>query len=270
MESRFMPGVHPRPHNFEGIQSSHQVNLEKIVGPKSPTGSNVAGKMHFNPLKKVEQRVPFKQPNTPLEKSTINMEKELDDVLKPSKINELERAKKVGTWGKIKKHLDNFTTVGFAGITAYELYNILNGNNGEDNNQNQFDSGGFDNFDKGGFDNWDFGLGNENIPYQDYDEYLPFDNNGNRGWQGLLPDSWLDPTSDIENGALIPTDDGYYYDQGTGGYYYQDPDTGNLVNAETGESYVPKQTKLILTLGVFFVLGIIGYYIYKKRKKKAK
>ena len=82
-----------------------------------------------------------------------------------------------------------------------------------------------------------------------------------------LPDSALDPSGDIEDGTLEPTDDGGYVDD-NGNYYVPDPETGELINPETGQPYIPKDTKYTL-LGVVLVLVlVVGVLIYKKRKKK--
>ncbi|WP_018153284.1 hypothetical protein [Methanothermococcus thermolithotrophicus] len=81
-----------------------------------------------------------------------------------------------------------------------------------------------------------------------------------------LPDSALDPSGDIENGTLQPTDDGGYVDE-NGNYYVPDPETGELINPNTGQPYIPKTTKYTL-IGVVLVLFlVVGVVIHKKRKK---
>ncbi|CAB3288216.1 conserved protein of unknown function [Methanocaldococcus lauensis] len=82
-----------------------------------------------------------------------------------------------------------------------------------------------------------------------------------------LPDSMLDPSEDIEDGTLTPTDDGGYVDD-NGNYYVPDPETGELINPETGEPYIPKKTKYAL-IGILLILLLaVGLWIYKKKKKK--
>ncbi|ABR56814.1 hypothetical protein Maeo_1238 [Methanococcus aeolicus Nankai-3] len=81
-----------------------------------------------------------------------------------------------------------------------------------------------------------------------------------------LPDSALDPGGDIEDGTLTPTDDGGYVD-GSGNYYTPDPETGELINPETGQPYIPKSTKYTLVGVVLVLILIVGVWIYKKRKK---
>jgi len=80
-----------------------------------------------------------------------------------------------------------------------------------------------------------------------------------------LPSSMLDPSSDIQDGILTPTDDGGYVDNGN--YYVPDPETGVLINPETGQPYVPKKTKYTL-IGILLILILaVGVWLYKKKKK---
>jgi len=111
----------------------------------------------------------------------------------------------------------------------------------------------------GGYSDAGYGSGYLDMGYGGYGGY------SDAGYGSGYLDSALDPSEDIENGTLQPIDDGGYVDE-NGNYYVPDPETGELINPNTGLPYIPKTTKYTL-IGVVLVLFLVGVAIHKIRKK---
>ena len=120
-----------------------------------------------------------------------------------------------------------------------------------------------------GYDDMGYGYGYGDVGYGDMG-YGYGDVGYGSGYldslSGAVSDSALDPSGDIENGTLEPTDDGGFVDE-NGNYYIPDPETGELINPETGQPYIPKTTKYALIAGVLILILIIGVVVHKKLKK---
>ena len=158
---------------------------------------------------------------------------------------------KVSMWDKLNAIVGG---LGLAG-TGAELY-MLSKWMGDSGDGAYEDTGYGEDY---GYGDMGYGSGYLDMGYGGYGGY------SDAGYGSGYLDSALDPSEDIENGTLQPIDDGGYVDE-NGNYYVPDPETGELINPNTGLPYIPKTTKYAL-IGVVLVLFLVGVVIHKIRKK---